>query len=200
MSEWWSYRLSDFLMFSPETYYRLLEIYNESVWPAQIAALAAGVALLILLRRPGALSASLAALLLSAGWFWTGWGYHHQHYATINWAAEYFAGVFALQGALLLVSAIIPGRLRVAPANLLSSTGLGLAAGAILLYPLIAPALDRPWPQAEVFGLMPDPTALATVGVLFAMSRLRIELLLLPLLWCVISAATLWTMASAGGG
>jgi hypothetical protein len=28
MSEWWSYRFSDLLMFSPETYYRLFELYN----------------------------------------------------------------------------------------------------------------------------------------------------------------------------
>lgn len=200
MPDWLSYRLSDFLMFAPETYYRLFELYNESIWPAQIAALVAGLVLLILLRRPGALSGSLTALLLSIGWFWTAWGFHHLRYATINWAAEYFAAVFALQGALLLVSAAIPGRLRVAPANLLGSIGLGLAAGAILLYPLIAPALGRPWSQAEIFGLMPDPTALATIGTLLAMQRLRIELLLLPLLWCLISAATLWTMAGAGGG
>ena len=200
MTEWWSYRLSDFLMFAPETYYRLFELYNHAVWPAQIAALAAGVVLLALLRRPGTRPASLAAMLLAACWFWTAWGYHHHRYATINWAAEYFAAVFALQGGMLLLSAIIPGRLRIAPANLLGSIGLGLAAGAILLYPLIAPVLGRPWSQAEIFGLMPDPTALATIGALLAMERLRIGLLLLPLLWCAVSAATLWTMAGAGGG
>lgn len=71
MSDWLSYRLSDFLMFSPETYYRLLELYNEAVWPAQVAALAAGLLLLVLLRRPGAPSGSLVALLLAACWFWT---------------------------------------------------------------------------------------------------------------------------------
>lgn len=200
MPDWLSYRLSDFLMFSPPTYYRLFELYNEAVWPAQIATVAAGVILLLLLRRPGALPASLAALLLSACWFWVAWEYHHLRYATINWAAEYFAAVFALQGAMLLLSAIILGRLRIAPVNLLGSIGMGLSAGAVLLYPLITPALDRPWPQAEVFGLMPDPTALATIGALLAMQRLRLELLLLPLLWCVISALTLWTMAGAGSG
>ena len=200
MSEWWTYSLSDFLMFSPQTYYRLFELYNEAIWPAQIATLAAGIALLlVLLRRTGALTGSVAALALSACWFWTAWGYHHLHYATINWAAEYFAALFALQGGMLLLSAIIPGRLRVAPANLRGSIGLGLAAGAVLLYPLIAPALGRPWSQAEVFGLMPDPTALATIGILLAMERLRIGLLLLPLLWCAVSAATLWAMTGAGG-
>jgi hypothetical protein len=27
MSEWWSYSLSDFLLFSPRTYYRLFDLY-----------------------------------------------------------------------------------------------------------------------------------------------------------------------------
>ena len=36
MSEWWTYTISDFLMFSPRTYYRMLERYNTAIWPGQI--------------------------------------------------------------------------------------------------------------------------------------------------------------------
>ena len=46
MSEWWTYSLSDFLLFSPRTYYRLFELYNAAIWPAQIGARASGVAIL----------------------------------------------------------------------------------------------------------------------------------------------------------
>ena len=35
MSEWWTYRPSDFLMFAPRTYWRLFELHNEAWWPAQ---------------------------------------------------------------------------------------------------------------------------------------------------------------------
>ena len=45
MSEWWTYRLYDFLLFTPRTYYRLFELYNAAVWPAQIAAIALGLGL-----------------------------------------------------------------------------------------------------------------------------------------------------------
>ena len=45
MSEWWTYTLSDFLLFSPRTYYRLFEIYNAAIWPAQIVALGLGLAM-----------------------------------------------------------------------------------------------------------------------------------------------------------
>ena len=49
MSEWWTYTLSDFLLFSPRTYYRLFELYNAEIWPAQIVALTLGVVLVGLL-------------------------------------------------------------------------------------------------------------------------------------------------------
>jgi len=40
MSEWWTYRPEDFLLFSPRVYWRLFELHNEALWPAQIAAIA----------------------------------------------------------------------------------------------------------------------------------------------------------------
>jgi hypothetical protein len=36
----------------------------------------------------------------------------------------------------------------------------------------------------------------ATLGVLLAAERTRWKLLVIPLLWCAISSATLWTMQS----
>ena len=47
MSEWWTYRPSDFLMFSPRTYHRLVELYNAEVWPAHVLAMGLGVAMLL---------------------------------------------------------------------------------------------------------------------------------------------------------
>ena len=41
-----------------------------------------------------------------------------------------------------------------------------ISASAMFLYPLIAPALERPWTQSETFGITPDPTAIATLGIL----------------------------------
>jgi hypothetical protein len=56
--------------------------------------------------------------------------------------------------------------------------------------------LGRPWTQADVFGIAPDPTAIATLGILILNERIAWWLLPIPLAWCVISAATLWTMGS----
>lgn len=52
MFEWWTYTLSDFLMFSPQVYYRLFELYNRALWPTQLLTVGAGVAILYLLIVP----------------------------------------------------------------------------------------------------------------------------------------------------
>ena len=79
-------------------------------------------------------------------------------------------------------------------------------AGALLLYPLQALVAGRPLVQAEVFGFAPDPTAIGSLGLLLcADARGRFARGLLGALqgvavaWCVVSAATLWTMASQQG-
>ena len=63
MPEWWTYSLTDFLLFSPDTYWRLFERYNEAIWPLQIGAAALGLALFALvLRRPAVADRRRAAV------------------------------------------------------------------------------------------------------------------------------------------
>lgn len=194
MSDWLSYRLSDFLLFSPQTYYRLFELYNLALWPSQILVLLLGILLLVLSRRGGPWPGRLVPVLLALAWFWVAWGYLATRYATINWAAGYLAVGFALQGLLLLLFA---GRLSFGagpPGRL--ALGAGLAFAALFLQPLLAPLSGRGWLQAELFGLMPDPTAAFTLGLLLTADRLRWPLLILPLAWCAVAWATLHAMDS----
>ena len=51
MSEWWTYSLSDLLLFSPRTYYRLFELHNLAVWPWHVLAILLGLAVLVLWLR-----------------------------------------------------------------------------------------------------------------------------------------------------
>jgi hypothetical protein len=198
MSEWWTYSLSDFLLFSPRTYYRLFELYNAAIWPAQLAALALGLAMLMLLVRPIRWRGWVAAAILAGGCLWVAHFYQLEQYATINWAANYFAYLFAIEALLLSWSGGIRDRLRFRPpTDPAARAGIGLVAFAVVIYPLIGPLLlGRPWTQAEVFGVTPDPTVIAIVGVLVAAEQPRWLLLILPLIWCAISGATLWTMGS----
>ena len=196
MSEWWTYGLRDLLLFSRQTYYRLFELYNLEWWPLQIVALALGAAILALGRRNGDRVGRAIAAILALCWLWVAWAYHAQRYASINWAASYFAWAFVVEALLLLWLGVVRGRLTPAPASQMQQrAGLGLLLFALLIFPLVSPLLGRSWTQAEVFGMAPDPTALATLGVLLlAGVRTVWGLYPIPVAWCLISGATLWAM------
>lgn len=192
MSEWWTYRLSDFLMFEPRTYYRLFERINGELWPAPVLTLTLGLVLLVLAWRGRASRAAL--LLLVPAWLTVAVAFHWQRYAPINFLAPWYAWASVLEGALLLVAAT--GRVK----WLASGTdqppdraGAALLAFAVLLHPLIGPVGGRGWGAVELFGLAPDPTALATVGVVLAL-RGRWVLLVIPVLLALASGVTLWAM------
>ena len=198
MPEWWSYSLSDFLLFSPRTYYRLIERYNMAVWPAQLVTLGLGLGVLGLLRlqKPwqGRIISGIVALL----WGGVAWAFLWNRYATINWAIVYVVPLFVLQVLLLLWSATRRQALsfRVSP-NASGVAGVGLLAFSVAAYPLLAPMLGRTWRQVEVFGIAPDPTAIGTAGLFLLMhGRSRLIFLAIPVLWCVISGLTLWAMDS----
>lgn len=195
MSEWWTYRLSDFLLFSPRTYYRLFELYNAEVWPLQFAALALGVVLVALSVRRGAWAARALYVGLAACWLWVAWAFHWQRFASINWAASWYAGAFVIQAALLLGWAALKGPSPPAPRRP-QVIAWGLLLLALAGYPWLGVLLGRPGSQAEVFGLAPDPTALATLGLLLLAPRRLPGWLLwpIPLLWCGVSGATLWAL------
>jgi hypothetical protein len=202
MTEWWSYTISDFLLFSPRVYYRLVERHNEAVWPVQVLALGLGLAILGLLLRPRAWQGRAVSAILAILWVWIAAAFFWQRYATINWAAIYVALVFAGEALLLVWIGVVRGglsfRLHRDAAGIL---GMTLFILSLSLYPMIAPLAGRRWHQAEIFGVAPDPTVLATLGLLLlARGRSRWQLLVVPVLWCVISGATLWAMDSPDAG
>jgi hypothetical protein len=199
MGGWLSYSLSDFLLFSPRTYYRLFELYNRAIWPGQVLAVALGLAVLGLARRGGAWRGRAAAAALAACWLWVAWAYLLERYDTINWTARYFAAGFVTQALLLVWAGVLRGRLRFRPdEDVASRAGLSVLLFALAVQPLVGLLAEgRTWRAVEVFGMTPDPTVVATLGLLLTTAgRVRWELLVLPLLWCAISGATAWAMAA----
>ncbi|MGE0331755.1 MAG: DUF6064 family protein [Ramlibacter sp.] len=185
MSEWWTYSLSDFLMFSPAVYARMVERYHREMGPLPWVLLAVGLVLVAAAatRKPWAHRAVL--LTLAALWAWVGWAFHWQRYAQINWAAQYLAWGWGLQagllaGVALAVTAPVPppsrgGRLG----------GPALAAAGLLLHAL----------HAQAFGLMPGPTALATLGLLWMLQlRWRAALCAMPVLALLTEGLTGWML------
>jgi hypothetical protein len=191
MSEWWTYTLSDIQSFSLQTWYRLFERYNTAIWPAEIAALALGLAILALLRRPDVRLGRIIAAILGVCWLWIAIAFFAMRYAKLAWVAVYFAWGFGLEAALLLWTGIVRGGLAFER----RPAGLGVFLLALVVAPLIGPLLGREWRQVEVFGAAPDPTAVGTLGILLlATGRPRWELIALPAVWCAISGASLAAM------
>lgn len=194
MSEWWSYRPSDFLLFAPRAYYRLVETYNVESWPWQAVAIAAALALIALAWRRAQHAGRVVALVLAFAWGAVAWRFHWDRYATINWAAMYFAGAFALQAALLAFTALVGGLDYGGTSRRRRYAGLALIVAALAVLPFAALAAGRPWRQLEVAGLSPDPTAIFTLGLLLIARRAHLALYVVPVLWCLASGLTLWTM------
>ena len=200
MPDWFSYSLTDFLLFAPETYQRLFVRYNQAVWPAQIVAVAGGLAVLwLVLRRAESRAAiRLVHALPAIGWLWIGTDFLYQRYAVINWAATWPAIAFMGEGVLLLaVAAIAPRPASQTPAAA-RIIGVGLMVAALVVVPLAGPAAGRPWGAIETVGVTPDPTALFTLGLIAANAGAwRLPLLPIPVLWCLFSGATALAMDTA---
>jgi hypothetical protein len=131
MGEWSTYSLSDFLMFSPRSYWRMVDGYLRELWPAHLVAYAAVLGAAMASReRP-----RLALLLLAGAWLWVAWAFFWERFAAINLAAPWIAAAFAAQAALLLLAAA--WRPHAPPA-------LGILVG-VLGWPLAEPLALATW-------------------------------------------------------
>lgn len=184
-----TYALRDFFPYTPEVYFRLFVRHNEAVWPMHVVALAVGLlALWLAWRGRGRPVAGVVA----ACWAFVGYTFHIELYANLNWAARWFGWAFIAQAVVVLVVGLL-GRLDAEPSDPLGvPEWVGLAVGvvAIALFPLLAPLAGRPWTGVEVFGVAPDPTVIATLGLVLLGGRTRWALWVIPLVWAAISGAT----------
>ena len=192
--------LEDLLLFDARVYWRLFALENAAVWPAQPVVAAALLLLILGLLRGRRPSGRWLGPLLGAAWLWNGWHFVALRYGTVNWAAPTFAWGFYAEGALLAALGL-SGRLVFLRRGPGAWAGLGLQAAAAFVWPLLARADGRPWGEAEVVVLAPDPTALATLGLLACAARNRWTALLCaaPVLWLALSALTLVTLGAWQG-
>jgi hypothetical protein len=196
MSEWWTYTVADFLMFSSRTWYRLIEQYNGAYWPLHLATLLLGLGIVVVVTRQPAWQGRAIIGLLAVLWAWVAVAFLWHRFATISTAATWFAAAFILQALLLAWAGPRKNYLTFSwQPGVRQYLGMVLLAFALLGYPLIAVASARGVAQAEVFGMMPDPTVVGTIGaLLLAQGRWRRRLLAIPMVWCLVSGATLWAL------
>lgn len=191
MSEWWTYRLHDFLMFSPRAYSRIFELYNEAIWPINALAATMAFALLFVaarLRFPlhkrasgnvhdspnpdvwqRALQVAVFAYFAVAH-AWIALIFMREHYAPIFLAAEYFAVAFFVQAAMFALAAGLAARshdaFQFAQSSLVAALGISIATLALVVHPTILFSMQSNWTTLEGVGVAPDPTAIAALGFL----------------------------------
>src|SRR3989442_15473879 len=100
MSEWWKYHISDFLLFAPRTYYRMIERHNEAAWPGQLATLALGVVIFALLYRPAPERRRIIAGIVAVLGAFVAWALLWKRDAPLHLGAAYFAWLFAIESLL----------------------------------------------------------------------------------------------------
>lgn len=197
MNVWTSYQLQDFIPFTAEVYFRLLERMGETFWPLHLLTLALGAATLVLAlkHRP-----RLACLLPAPLWAFVAIAFFFQRYAGLNWAGGYVGNAFIAQAVLLVVMALAGWSIDKASRRTSPPVVMGIAITlfGLIIMPLIAPLSGGTWYQAEVFGIHADPTAVTTLGLALIMLR-GIALwiaFIIPALWLVVSGLTLQVLDS----
>jgi hypothetical protein len=199
MNAWTSYRLQDFIPFTAEVYFRLLERVGETLWPLHLLTLGLGAATLILALKH---HPRLACLLTAPIWAFVAVAFFFQRYAALNWAGGYVGNAFIAQAVLLVVMALTGWGMDKASSrtSLPVVMGTAIALYGLIIMPLTALLSGGSWYQAEVFGIHADPTAVTTLGLTLIMLRgfaLWIAAII-PALWLVVSGLTLQVLDSTG--
>jgi hypothetical protein len=194
MSGWTSYTLQDFIPFTADIYFRLIERMSETFWPLHLLTLALGVATLWLALKN---LTRLAALLIAPVWAFVAFAFFIQRYAELNWAGGYIGYFFLAQAILLLLIAMtgigLDNAIRKRPSVVI---GIVIVLVGLIGLPFIAPLTGGSWLQAEVFGIHPDPTVITTLGLALILFRgWSLWLMaIIPVLWLLISGLTLWVL------
>ncbi len=200
MTDWLKYKLSDFLLFSPRVYERLFVLHNQDLWPWQIVALALGIIVIVCAQRGTRHDVPIVFAIHGAAWLVVADVFFPGRYQTINWLGSYIAPLAALQGAILIVFGLTDraGFITVTVNRFAHAAGFGLLTIGLFVYPLLSAVFGQDWRGAQVFGLAPDPTAIATLGALALLNgKARTIAAIVPAAWCIFSALTLWTLDRA---
>lgn len=178
------------LPFSRDQFLAVFAAYNQSIWPAQLLALALGVAIIYAVVRQTKWAGVLASLGLGAMWLWTGLFYHLAFFSSINGAAYVFGAGFLLQGLLFLRAATRRDLEFGNAPRFRNYVGYFLLTYAVVLYPLIGIFFGHSLAELPAFGVTPCPVTIFTFGVLLlATRRVPVVLLVVPLLWSLIGGS-----------
>jgi hypothetical protein len=213
LPEWWhtlwSYRLHDLLMFSPLAHARLFELVNQQTWPLPLAAALLPLGVLAAILHGGPRPRAAAAMTVAAALASVAEWHLRQSLAGLLWLAPGWAVAFGLSALVWLGVACRAWRAASGPAappqqpERARRALAWLLATLALAWPLLAPLQGRPWLQAEVAGLAPDPTVLLALALLLnspARGGVWALQAVVPLAWCGFAGLMLLALGAPQAG
>lgn len=177
------------LPFTAAQFFEVFRVYNEAVWPAQIALHVLALIALGLVFVPRRGSGAAISTILAFLWTWLGLGYHLAFFAAINPLAYVFAGFSVAGAAVFFWQGVARRRLEFRWSNTPRAiAGLVLVAFSLVVYPAWSTYSGHAYPALPTFGL-PCPTTLFTLGLLgLAVSPYPRSPLVVPVAWCFVGA------------
>jgi hypothetical protein len=184
------------LPFTIGQFLQVFERYNAAIWPLQLLAYAAGIAVVALAAARSPIAGRAAAAVLAALWLVNGTGYHLSFFREINPAAIGFGVLFIVQAAFMIWQGVFHDRLQpFLRKDARTVVALIAIAYATLGYPLLGYLLGHVYPAAPVFGVAPCPTTIFTLGVLLlARPAAPAWLFAIPVAWSAVGGSAAFVL------
>ncbi len=191
LDHWFSYSLVDFIPLDIEVYVNLFSRANNALWPWTLLAVLLGIVVIVLVNRR---HVRYSCFLLALAWCFCAYQFHFSLLGELHFVGYYLAGLFFLQGCLLIVFAIkAPAYKRPSRQQMFISVTIMLIG---MIGFLITPILsERSWQSTEVFGIAPNPTSWLTLGALLASNIRRWWLWVIPIIWFLFSILVLYAIS-----
>jgi len=192
MDLWLSYSLHDFLIFSPDAYFRLYELSNLLLWPFHIPLIILSLIALYMLRLRHLLVQKALLVWLAIIWLFVGFWFLRTFYSQINTLAHPLSYLFFCQAALLVLSVFITRTVeQESHVTIRTISGWVIILYAYFIHPVTAIYWDRSFTGIEIFAVAPDPTSIGTLGFLMLLrTRGYLYLMIIPCIWLTFSILT----------
>lgn len=174
------------LPFTTEQFFKVIEAYNVTIFPAQWIILVLGVFCLFLLHSSYPARNRIIGTYLGALWIWSGIVYHLIFFTGINKAAYVFGGIFILQGLLILFNTYHNNRLNFTfEQKTRAYVGYFFVLYGLVIYPIVSYFVEGSFERTIMIGL-PCPTTIVTFGLFILTSKVFPKyLLIIPTLWAI---------------
>ena len=188
-----SFSLHDFLIFSPDSFFKLFELANQTLWPTQIASACLVAIAIFLLYKRHPYTQKFILVWLGLVWCFVAYSYFAKYYRQIFIYAHHISYFYYAQACLLFLFALLPSDNA---ETIITKRRIVLGSGFILyglcIHPMVSALI---WNQKligiEVFSIAPDPTAIATIGfILLLPIKGYFLLMVIPLTWLLFSLVT----------